>query len=55
MALICTVASTHYDVSSDISLGEPENMNKATDGAQMLYKTVCNVLGNNLPVSSVKP
>ena len=55
MALICTVAASHFDVSTDINLSEPKNISKATDGAQKLYKMVCDTVGKNVPVMVVKP
>ena len=55
MALICTVAASHFDVSTDINLSEPKNISKATDGAQKLYKMVFDTVGKNVPVMVVKP
>ena len=59
MALVCVVAATHYDVSTEVQIEHEHVMNKVPlevpDGVKLLYRLVGRTYGNDVPIIPVRP
>ena len=58
MALLCVIATTHYDVASCEKEFEIEKLvrhNNVPDGVSLLYKLISKAYGKNVPLIPVEP